>query len=110
MRWSLVAQFVVLVGLLFSAALCLTSRSAEVFLEQKAPELYAAGIKKLESTHAFDGRENVVAVVKTLVEANSASLDSNAAQARFARGLGLFSLILAAFQAAAILASYRKAP
>ena len=108
MRWSLVAQVVVLIGLLLIAALCLTSRPAEDFAEQKAPELYAAGIKKLESTPAFDGKENVVAVVKTLVEANTASLDSNASQARFTRDLGLFSLVLAAFQAVALLASLRK--
>lgn len=110
MKPSLIAQFVVLVGLLLAASFCLTSHPASQFSDQKAPELYAAGVKKLEGTSAFEGKDSLVVVLKSLVDANSSSLDANASQARFIHETGFFLLVLASIQVVSIWLSFKRTP
>ena len=81
-----------------------------MFSDQKAPELYAEGVKKLESTSAFEGKDSLVVVLKSLIEANGSSLDALAAQARFIHETGFVLLILASIQVASIWLSFKRAP
>jgi hypothetical protein len=108
MKLPVALQLAVLVCLLFAAVLCLRFHKPGDFSHLENLELYAQGIAKLEAEPPFASKENVIAVVRTLVESEKSSRTALRSTATLIEELGYFLLFLVGLQSAGIFYSLRS--
>ncbi len=109
MKLPIALQIGVLIGLLFAATLCLRYHKPEDFSRLENPKLYATAVSKLESQPPFANKDDLIGLVKALVESEASGLKALQGNAELIEELGYLLLLLAFLQGLGIYLSWRLA-
>ncbi|HQS60029.1 MAG: hypothetical protein B7Y56_15835 [Gallionellales bacterium 35-53-114] len=109
MKLPITLQIGVLIGLLFAATLCLRNHQPEDFSRLENPNLYAMAVSKLESQPPFAKKDDLVGMVRALVESDASGIRALQGNAVLIKELGYFLLLLSFLQGLGIYSSWRLA-